>query len=186
MHTELESWSEALRMLPRRMFLPWSPAPRVPRIRLLRVLILTMVAYLLFLVLVLVVAVDVGGGYPMGWIYGWAGVTAASLSLGYWVRNRRNERFLLTSNRQTAHRQYTSRMFLNLAIAEVPALVGFVICFLVDAVLPYLIALPVTLYLIFRDGPSAHDVRTLQEMLDEYQDPYDIAGVLMETPPGKG
>jgi hypothetical protein len=172
-------------MLPKRMLMPWTRVERVPRIRMLRVLILTMAAYLLFLLVVLVVVVDVGGMYPLGWLYGWAGVSFGGLLFGYWLRQRRDEQFVATSNHKTAHRQYTSRMFLNLGVSEVPALVGFVICFSIDALLPYLIALPVTLYLMFRDGPSAGDVRRLQTMLDRRGDTYGLAEVLMEAPPGK-
>jgi hypothetical protein len=182
MQTELESWSEALRLLPRRVFVPWSKADPVPRIRFLRVLALTMVAWLLVLLVVLLFTADVGGSYPSGWLYGWAGITAASLSIGFWLRTRRNQHFVLTSNPATAHRLYTSRMLIVLAMAEIPALVGFIVCFVVDAVLPYVIALPVSLALMYRDGPTARDVRMLQGWLDEYQDPYDLGAVLMAEP----
>ena len=183
MHAELEPWSEAARMAPRRLFLPWTRAPLVPRIRMLRVLTLAMLGYLLFLVPVLLILVDPVGAYPSGWLVGWAVVSGMALAGGGWVRSRRTEAFLLTSNEKTAYRQYTARMFVNFAVAEVPALIGFVICFFVDAAVPYLLALPVTLFLAIRYGPSGVDVATLQRALDERGRPYDLAVVLMQVPP---
>ena len=182
MYAGLESWTEAVRMLPKRLLMPWAPATPVPRIRLARILMLMMGGWLVMIGVVLSFLVDSVGEYPTGWFVGWVGFSAPAVSVGYLLRTSRTKRFAMTSNPGNAYRQYSSRMFLGLGFAEIPALIGFVISFAVSSMLPYLLGVAAALVLMFRAGPTATDVRRMQGWLDEYENPFDLGAILMEIP----
>ena len=182
MQTGLESWTEAVRMLPKRMLMPWAPAIAVPRIRVARILMLMMGGWLVMIGVVLSFLVDSVGEYPPGWFVGWVGFSALAVSVGYLLRTSRTKRFAMTSNPRTAYRQYSSRMFLGLAFAEIPALIGFVISFAVNSMFPYVLGVAAALPLMFRVGPTVTDVRRTQGWLDEYENPIDLGAILMEAP----
>ena len=182
MHTELESWAEAVRMLPKRLLMPWAPAVPVPRIRVARILTLMMGVWLLMIGVVLVFLVDSIGEYPTGWFVGWLGLSVLAVSMGCLIRRNRSKRFAMTSNVRTAYRQYSARMFLGLAFAETPALIGFMISVAVNSMLPYLLGIAAALVLMFSVGPTANDVRGMQGWLDEYENPFDLGAALMEVP----
>ena len=180
MHTELETWAPAIRALPRL----WAAERPMPRIRLLRVITLAIVAEMVVLGIVLLFLVDLGAMAPTGWLYGWAGITALSLPLGFYTRARRNEHIVRTAKEGDAYGFYRIRMLIGVAIAEVPALAGFLISFPADSMIPYLAGLAVSLVRIAQYGPTRADVAELQGWFDEYQDPLDIAAVLMRPTGG--
>ena len=169
-------------MLPKRLLMPWAPGVPVPRIRVARILMLMMGGWLVVIGVVLSFLVDSIGEYPTGWFFAWAGFSALAVSAGYLIRINRTKRFAMTSNPRTAYRQYSSRMFLGLGFAEIPALIGFVISFAVSSMLPYVLGVAAALVLMFRAGPTVTDVRRMQGWLDEYENPFDLGAILMEVP----
>ena len=176
MDVELESWSPAVAAT--RRF--WSMDGSEPRVRRLRVITLLIAASLVVLGVVPLVIVDLGSEFPTEWFYGWAGVAALSLPVGYYTRIKRNEHFVRTAKPSDAYSLYRTRMMIGLAIAEVPALAGLVISFPADSIYPYLAGLAVSLVRFAQHGPTATDVAQLQGWLDEFKDPFDLAAVLME------
>lgn len=175
MHTELETWAPAVRAV----FKPWAAERPMPRIRLLRIITVAILAELAVLGIVLLFVVDPGAMAPTGWLYGWAGITALSLPLGFYTRARRNEHLVRTAKERDAYGFYRTRMLIGVAIAEVPALAGFLISFPADSIIPYLAGLLVSSVRIAQYGPTRADVAELQGWFDEYQDPLDIAAILM-------
>ncbi len=158
----------------------------MPHIRTLRVITLAVVAALAVMGILLVFTVDLGGSYPSGWLYGWLGVTALAFSLVFFTRTNRNEHFVRSANERHAYRLYQSRMVLGLALAEIPALAGFFVSYATDSILPYVLGLAVSLVKIYQAAPMAADIMGLQKWLDEFKDPFDLAGVLMQTPDTQG
>lgn len=173
--TPLEPWSDATAVLlhPRRAERP------MPGIRVVRVITLEVVAALVALGILLTAFVDVTGVPPIGWMYGVAGFTAATLPFGFFTRQRRNEHFLRTARQSDAYGFYRGRILLGVAIGALPALIGFGMSFPADSMLPYLGGLAVSLWRIAEFGPTARDVAQLQVSMDEYQDPLDLAAILM-------
>jgi len=176
MHTELESWAPAVAAFSK----PWSVEKPMPRIRLLRIITLAVLAGLAVMGIVLVFTVDLGRSASSGWLYGWAGFSALSLPLGFYTRARRNEHFVRTANVRDAYGFYRTRMLVGVAIAEIPALIGFMVSFPADSIIPYLGGLVVSLIRIAQYGPTRADVTEVQGWLDDYQDPFDLATLLME------
>jgi len=180
MHTELETWDPAVRAVTR----PWAVERPIPRIRLLRIITLAIVGELAVMGIILLFVVDVGAMAPTGWLYGWAGVTALSLPLGFYTRAKRNEHLVRTAKERDAYGFYRTRMLIGVAIAEVPALAGFLISFPSDSMIPYLAGLLVSSVRIAQYGPTRADVTELQGWLDEYQDPLDMGAILMKPAGG--
>ncbi|MCJ7727000.1 MAG: hypothetical protein MUP76_11525 [Acidimicrobiia bacterium] len=180
MHTELETWAPALRAFAR----PWAVERPIPRIRLLRIITLAILAEIAVLGIVLLFVVDLGAMAPVGWLYGWAGLTALSLPLGFYTRARRNEHMVRTANERDAFGFYRLRMLVGIAIAEVPVLAGFLISFPADSIIPYLAGLVVSLLRMAQYGPTGAAIVQMQGWFDEYQDPLDLAGILMEPAGG--
>jgi hypothetical protein len=178
MHTELETWSPAIRVITR----PWAAERPMPHIRTLRVITLAVVGVLAAMGIVLLFTVDLGGSYPSGWLYGWLGVTALAFSLNFYSRTNRNEHFVRSANERHALGLYQSRMLLGLALAEIPALAGLFISYATDSIIPYLLGLVVSLVKMYQAGPTKADIVGLQTWLDEFKDPFDLASVLMQKP----
>lgn len=176
MHTELESWAPAVAAIAR----PWRVAKTIPRIRLLRILTLAILTSLVVMGIVLLFVVDLGQGAPVGWMYGWAGIAVLSLPVGFHTRARRNEHLVRTANERDAYGFYRVRILMGVAIAEIPALVGFIISFPADSIVPFLAGLALSLVRIAGYGPTKADVTQVQGWLDEYDDPIDLAAILME------
>lgn len=176
MTTPLEPWAPAVRVLTR----PFAVERPMPRIRVLRVITVVLIAEMIGLGIILLFLVDLTGSFPSGWLYGWMGITALSFSVGFYTRAKRNEHFVRSANAKFAYPLYRTRLIMGLALAEVPFLAGFLIAFPADSMLPYLLGAIVSAVKVYQVAPTTADVETLQKWIDQYQDPIDLASLLME------
>lgn len=62
------------------------------------------------------------------------------------------------SSAEKLETSYRTRFFLSLAVAELPALVGFVLSFIASSIVPYLVVLPFTAIGFIRLAPTTASI----------------------------
>lgn len=185
---ELESWWQAVREAGR-LYVPFLlfrsrsgvARPGVPPIRALRAQVLIHSAALLLIWWAL--AVLYNGLEPTElpiWQLWLVGTWLAAFSAGYVILRRvGTRRVAAATSPSEAVDAYRTRMFLVMAMAQAPALVAFVMFFLVDSLVPYLLSLPVSLALLAYGSPRVGDVLAVQEAIDAGGGSVDLAAALM-------
>ncbi len=118
---------------------------------------------------------------------GWAtplsfGFSVASVSLPNLVFRRKPE----TGDESKFAAWYRTSFFLAFALCEAPYLFAFVLCFLVDGMLPVLIVLPGFLIGMHSMGPTRRNLVTLQNRVSSSGSTVDVIAALKHAPPLSG
>lgn len=147
----------------------------------MRALILTIATGLVVMLVVLLV-IDPGGVVePARERTIWIWVVGSLLSLAAWwlLRMSRTHALAKATTPGQALALYRVRLFIQVSLAEVPALLAFVIAFTAMNLSPYIVSLPASLVLLAYSSPRPGDLRFVQLTIDDAGGSVRIADVLM-------
>lgn len=114
--------------------------------------------------------------------FGWwllAGTAPLGVFGLFWGRKTRTQTLVAAASSEEADRAYSASFSLCAAYAESIALVGFVVVFVQMDPLPYLVTLPLSLFLLVMVAPRKSDVLRLRETMATAGNNIDIATALM-------
>jgi cytochrome bd-type quinol oxidase subunit 2 len=160
---DTEPWSKAIPGGLKRIILPIPPRDGVIPLRELRS---TVLGYAFSLLIVLGVLLALGPFEPdqstVGWLV-FGGASIVSLVLLVQVRRSSRAWLVAASTEEMADRSYSQRLNLCVVYSVSIALTGFVVVFLHDDLVTYLIGLPISLALLAWIAPRRADIAALQE-----------------------
>ena len=139
------------------------------------------IALLLILYVLQVLTSDAPNGHTPAWV-GWALVACglAALVGVSWARARP----LPVSDQAALAASYRSNLFLGVAFAEFPALVGFAIVILTAELWPYLEGLAFALVGFALIAPIPGNIERRQQQITAQGSPLSLTEALRTTPPG--
>ncbi|MBU1225814.1 MAG: hypothetical protein KJ698_01200 [Actinobacteria bacterium] len=182
MHTEPEPWSATFGYLAASLFRSGRRAGPTPpsHLRLLRVLTVAWAGSLALILLVLWLVRPTEGAYPAGLLAVWAALAAAGWA-GQQAADRWTRREIgAAADAPEAVAAYRSGFFIKTACAEIGALFALGVVLATDTgLLPYLIALPVSLAMLAAGAPRARHLAILQADIDAAGGSIKIVNALM-------